>query len=125
MGGVASLKTLAEGDADMSLLPRVSRLAVGILVLLTLISLPTLRSKRNPGSALTPSIAWAGGSPDETLKPPADPPPKAKTVPVIGTNTADRMGMGLSNTHRSLTQLTAHQRWEIYYNVFRLLAYRF
>ncbi|MGE5175858.1 MAG: hypothetical protein ACM3JJ_05720 [Hyphomicrobiales bacterium] len=44
---------------------------------LALTSLPTLRNARVTGSAFTPAVAWAGGSPDETLKPPTPPPPQA------------------------------------------------
>jgi hypothetical protein len=84
----------------MSLQPRVSRLAVGILVL------------------LTPLIAWAAGSPDETLKPPQEPPSRASTIAWT-----DQTGTSLSNT-RPLSRLTTLQRLEIYYNVLRLLAYR-
>lgn len=118
---------LAEGDADMSLLlPRVLRLAVLTLALLTLISLPTLRAQRNPGSALTPSIAWAGGSPDETLKPPDQPPPstplKASSVTRLGTSSTDAVRVGVD---RRYTRLTALQRWQIFVSVFRTFATRF
>ena len=85
----------------MSLQPRVSRLAVGILVL------------------LTPLIAWAAGSPDETLKPPQEPPSRASTIAWT-----DQTEAGPSNTQRSISRLTTLQRLEIYFNVLRLLAYR-
>lgn len=118
---------LAEGDADMGLLlPRVLRLAVLTLALLTLISLPTLRSDRNTGSALTPTIAWAGGSPDETLKPPDSPPPstppKSASITGFGTASTDAATIG---THRAYTRLTALQRWQIFVSVFRTFATRF
>lgn len=102
------------------LLPRLSKIAVSTLVLLALISLPTLRAVRVPGSALTPSVAWAGGSPDETLKPPDTPPPpppptKAAAITVVG---ADG---GMLRSFRGLTLL---QRWAIFTSVFRTYAAR-
>lgn len=118
---------LAEGDADMSLLlPRRSRVAVLTLALLTLISLPTLRIERIPGNALTPSIAWAGGSPDETLKPPDAPPtttpPKSAAITRLGYSGTDATTLG---TKRSTTRLTALQRWQLFVSVFRTFATRF
>lgn len=109
----------------MSLLPRSSRIAILALALLSLISLPTLRIDRNPGSALTPSIAWAGGSPDETLKPPDSPPtttpPKSASITRSGSTSVDPAMV----THRSYTRLTALQRWQIFVSVFRTFATRF
>lgn len=102
----------------MGLLPRVLKIAFGALVLLALISLPSLRSHRSLGSALTPSVAWAGGSPDETLNPPPTPPPPKKAM---------RIGLGtvqVGVTHRPVTKFTALERWEIYYRVFRIFAHR-
>jgi hypothetical protein len=118
---------LAEGDADMSLLlPRSSRVAVLTLALLTVISLPTLRIDRTPGSALTPSIAWAGGSPDETLKPPDSPPtttpPKSAAITRIGYTGMNATTIG---TNRSTMRLTALQRWQLFVSVFRTFATRF
>lgn len=108
------------------LLPRLLRTAVYSLVLLALISLPMSRSSRNPGSALAPSIAWAGGSPDETLKPPDSPPPDSSTkksaaITRTGTTTFQD---GLV-THRPFTRLTALQRWQLFFSVFRTYATRF
>jgi hypothetical protein len=116
---------LAEGDADMGLLlPRGSKLAVLTLAFLTLISLPTLRAHRNPGNALTPSIAWAGGSPDETLKPPDTPPPPSKSPSIshLGTTGTEARTLG---TQRVATRLTALQRWHIFVSVFWTFATRF
>ena len=106
----------------MGLLPRVFKLAVGALVLLALISLPTSRVDRNLGSALTPSIAWAGGSPDETLKPPVEPPPPA-TPPRVATFRYG--GTSYSTVERSKTRLDTIGRWEIFYRVFRMFATRY
>lgn len=102
----------------MGLLPRVVRPAVGIAVVLTLISLPTLRTYRIPGSALSPTLAFAsGGSPDETLNPPPAPPKKASAMR-LGTS---QVGAPVQSSMRKLTAL---ERWEIYYRVFRLFAHR-
>ncbi|MGE5178457.1 MAG: hypothetical protein ACM3PF_05100 [Bacteroidota bacterium] len=109
----------------MGLLPRVSKLAIGTAVALALLSLPTLRTTRNLGSALAPSIAWAGGSPDETLKPNDTPTttttPKAAVFSRLDTRTSGPV----IGTERAGTRLTALQRWEIFFSVFRTFAIRF
>ena len=110
----------------MGLLPRVSKLAIGTAVVLALLSLPTLRTTRNLGSALAPSIAWAGGSPDETLKPNDSPtstttPPKAARFSRLDVSTSGQV----VGTARAETRLTALQRWEIFFGVFRIFAIRF
>lgn len=96
----------------MGLLPRVLRFAIGVTLLLALISLPTTRTHRIPGSALAPSVAWAGGSPDETLYP----------------KKASRIGMGTVQVgvpaHRVGPKFTTLERWEIFYRVFRTFAHR-
>lgn len=110
----------------MGLLPRLLRNAVLASALFTLISLPTLRSHRVPGSALTPTIAWAGGSPDETLKPPDSPPPS--TTPPKSASSF-RHGTTIDGAtayaHQPYTRLTALQRWHIFVSVFRIFATRF
>lgn len=108
------------------LLPRLSKTAVCSLVLFAVISLPTFRPFRTTGSALAPSIAWAGGSPDETLKPPDSPPPpstptKSASITRVGT---DAYGPTLA-PQRPYTRLTALQRWQIFFSVFRTFAARF
>jgi hypothetical protein len=101
----------------MGLLPRAVRPALGVVVVLTLISLPTLRTQRIPGSALSPTVAWAGGSPDETLNPPAVPPKKSSAMR-LGTT---QVGAPVQSSMRKFTAL---ERWEIYYRVFRIFVHR-
>jgi hypothetical protein len=113
----------------MGLLPRVSKIAIGTAVVLALLSLPTLRTTRNLGSALAPSIAWAGGSPDETLKP-NDSPTSSTTTPTTllaarRFDTRTSVDVGTTGTERPRTHLTALQRWEIFFSVFRTFAIRF
>jgi hypothetical protein len=50
------------------------RLVTCILAFFAIAALPGLWSHQNPGSTLGPAIAWAGGTPDETLNPPPTPP---------------------------------------------------
>lgn len=107
----------------MAILPRVSKLAIGTAVVLALFSLPTLRTARNLGSALAPSIAWAGGSPDETLKPSDNPPPSQTRAAAITVDTR-AMDAGAISSQRAGTRLTALQRWQIFYSVFRTFATR-
>ena len=109
----------------MGLLPRVSKLAIGTAVALALLSLPTLRTTRNLGSAFAPSVAWAGGSPDETLKP-NDTPTSTTTPKAAAFSRLDtRTGRAVIGTERAGTRLTALQRWEIFFSVFRTFAIRF
>jgi len=54
----------------MSLLSRHSSRAIPVLILAAvtlLLALPVSWSARAAGSAIAPTLAWAGGSPDETL----------------------------------------------------------
>jgi hypothetical protein len=104
----------------MGPLPRVCKVALGVLVLFALISLPSLRDHRTLGSALAPSVAWAGGSPDETLNPPPTPPPPPKKASRFGLGTVQ---VGVT-AHRPVTKFTALERWEIFYRVFRIFAHR-
>lgn len=119
----------AEGEADMGLLPRVSKVAVLVITLFALISLPSIRADVDrswiPGSAFTPTIAWAGGSPDETLKPPDSPPPPTSTPRTTAAHITSLTTESASSTRTSLTKLTALQRWHIFVSVFRTLALRF
>ena len=118
----------AEGEAAMGLLPRVTKVAVLVISLVALISLPSVRVDIDrawiSGSVFTPSIAWAGGSPDETLKPsdtPTPPTPTPKTTAARITLDADVNGT------RTMTyaKLTTLQRWHIFVSVFRTFALRF
>lgn len=112
----------------MGLLPRVSKLAIGTAVVLALLSLPTLRTTRNLGSALAPSIAWAGGSPDETLKPADSPTSTTTPIKVAGIRRLDSrtsVDVATIGTARAGSRLTALQRWEIFFSVFRTFAIRF
>jgi hypothetical protein len=115
MVDAASLKASAEGDADMGYLPRLSRLLVGVVVLLVLISLPAFRTTRTPGSVLTPRIAWAGGSPDETLNP-----KHSEKLTLV--DVEESRAIRASNTPVSDRKLI--RQWEIYYRVFRIFAQR-
>jgi hypothetical protein len=114
------LKASAEGDADMGNVPRLSRSLLvrsllGVVVLLVLISLPVLRTERTPGSVLTPRIAWAGGSPDETLNP-------KHSSTLIVTDPEETRAIRASNTPVSDRKVL--RQWEIYYRVFRIFAQR-
>ena len=106
----------------MGYVTRGFRFVIGVLVLLALISLPTIRNDRNPGSALTPSIALAGGSPDETLNPkktPASQPGSIEFEPASRFTPSDaRVSSFRGSDHKILRQ------WEIYYRVFRIFAQR-
>ena len=62
----------------MGPLPRFAKIALASSFLFALTSLPAILPDRVPGSAIPPTVAWAGGTPDETLKPPT--PPRARSI---------------------------------------------
>ena len=53
---------------------RTLRYALLLSVLFAIAALPGFWSHQTPGSSFGPAIAWAGGTPDETLNPPPTPP---------------------------------------------------
>lgn len=57
----------------MTLLPRPAKSAIILAALVTLIALPVVWTQQAPWHGIAPALSHAGGSPDETLKPP--PPP--------------------------------------------------
>ena len=111
----------------MGLLPRLAKYSFVVAALVALTSLPVPPADRNPGSALTPRLAWAGGSPDETLKPPATPPDPAKKVASIRTIEGYTGGEARLETSRmeALRRLTLRQRFELAYRILRIYAIRY
>lgn len=107
----------------MGLLPRIAKLSIAATTLLALTSLPVHPDFRGPGSALTPHTAWAGGSPDETLKPPVTPPPEqnkaASVQPLASGSWLD------ANRQTSLRRLSLFERFELSYRLFRLFVSRY
>src|SRR5262245_29689663 len=79
-----------EGDATMNSLPRHTLRAFVLVLLFAIAPLPTALFMSSHG--LGPRAAWAGGSPDETLKPPL-PPHRAIIVPRPGVR-GERDAMG-------------------------------
>ncbi len=57
----------------MTHLPRLSKPAVLLAVLFTLLALPVVWTQQAPWHGIAPALSHAGGSPDETLKPPPTP----------------------------------------------------
>ncbi len=58
----------------MTLLPRPAKPAILLAVFVTLIALPVVWTQQAPWHGIAPALSHAGGSPDETLKPPSVPP---------------------------------------------------
>jgi hypothetical protein len=86
-------------------------------------SLPALQHDRIPRSAIAPSIAWAGGSPDETLKPPPVP-PKARAVPHVRGTELDRAA-SWNALHSAIARLKGADRLEFFYRVILSSTHRF
>ena len=59
----------------MGLRLRSLRYGVIVFAFFAIAALPGTWTHQIPGSTLGPAIAWAGGTPDETLNPPPTPPP--------------------------------------------------
>jgi len=95
----------------MGLLRRLATIAAAVALCIALTSLPTLRPHRITGSAFVPAAAWAGGSPDETLKPPPPPLSKSRQYLVQVRPSAER------NDVRA-DRLTTVERWLLLYRVY-------
>ena len=80
---------LREGDSEMDLLSRHSKLALLLLVLFALTAGPGIWTSHPTVSWIAAAPAWAG-SPDETLKPPPNPPPGSRAAAFSGLGTAPR-----------------------------------
>jgi hypothetical protein len=110
----------------MSLLPRLAKGSFAVVVLVSLTSLPVGPASRTPGSALAPRLAWAGGSPDETLKPPTTPPDPTKKAASIRTTTGTGGSARLETSQATaLRRLTLRERFELAYRILRIYALRY
>jgi hypothetical protein len=67
----------------MGIRSRSLRFAISLAVLFATAALPEVWTSQIPGRPAGPGLAWAGGTPDETLKP--TPPPKAPPKPARAT----------------------------------------
>jgi len=102
----------------MGSLPRFAKIAVASTFLLALTSLPATLHDRVPGSGVVPTIAWAGGSPDETLKPPV--PPRTRSI----SDVRDR-GASWESLRSAVARLKGADRWEFFYRVILTSTHRF
>ena len=98
----------------MGQLRRLATIALAVALLIALTSLPSLRTCRNTGSAFAPAIAWAGGSPDETLKPPTPPPPSEKSARLR----VDRGYIAVERMEQRPAHLTLAERMQLLYHVY-------
>lgn len=106
----------------MGPIPRFAKIALATSFLLALTSLPAILPDRVPGSGIAPATAWAGGSPDETLKPPA--PPRARSISDPGR--VDLNGVTSWKAVRSaVARLKGADRWEFFYRVILTSTHRF
>jgi len=101
----------------MGPLPRFARIALASSLLLALTSLPAIPANRVSGSGIAPTVAWASGSPDETLKPPT--PPHARS-----TNNLDRTS-SWKEFRSALARLKGADRWEFVYRIIQASTQRF
>ena len=106
----------------MGPLPRYAKIGLASTFLLAITSLPAILPDRIPGSAIAPTVAWAGGSPDETLKPPV--PPRARSI-------SDVRGIDLDQPtswkafRSAVARLKGADRWEFFYRVILTSTHRF
>lgn len=95
----------------MSLLSRHSSRAIPVLILAAvtlLLALPVSWSARAPGSAIAPTLACAGGSPDETLAP-------HKTANAV-TLTKTAVSVPSRSTNITISPITTQSRQFVYQN---------
>lgn len=105
----------------MGPLPRFAKVALASTFLLAITSLPATLD-RVPGNGVVPTNAWAGGSPDETLKPPD--PPKARQLSDVRGTDPDRAASW--NSFRSaVARLKGADRWEFFYRIILTSTHRF
>ena len=114
------LLDLLKGDAEMAFLPRFAKVALASSFLFALTSLPAILPDRVPGSGIVPTTAWAGGSPDETLKPPV--PPRARSISDVRGNDGATSWKELRS---AVARLKAADRWEFIYRIFLTSTHRF
>lgn len=116
------LLDLLKGDAEMAFLPRFAKVALASSFLFAFTSLPAILPDRVPGSGIAPTAAWAGGSPDETLKPPV--PPRARSISdVRGTDVDGATSWKALRT--AVARLKGADRWEFIYRIFLTSTHRF
>ena len=96
----------------MGLLRRLATIGLAVALLIALTSLPTLRMNRTTGSALAPATAWAGGSPDETLKPPSQPPSQRASGYVV------QVDLSVGRVSEQPVRLSLAERWLLLYRVY-------
>lgn len=101
--------------------PRYAKVALASTFLLAVTSLPAILPDRIPGSAIAPTVAWAGGSPDETLKPPV--PPRARSISDVRETDLDPSG--LKSLRSAFARLKGADRWEFVYRIFLTSTHRF
>ena len=105
----------------MGPLPRYAKVALASTFLLAFISLPAILPDRIPGSAIAPTVAWAGGSPDETLKPPV--PPRARSISDVRANDHDPSGW--NSLRSAVARLKGADRWQFFLQIIRNSTHRF
>lgn len=103
----------------MGPLPRFAKVALASTFLLALTSLPATLDDRIPGNGVVPTIAWAGGSPDETLKPQ---PPRARQISDVHEHDAAASWKSLRS---AVARLKGADRWEFFYRVILTSTHRF
>lgn len=104
----------------MGPLPRFAKIAVASTFLLALTSLPATLEDRIPGNGVGPSIAWAGGSPDETLKP--QPPRTTRQLVDVREHGADTSWNSLRS---AVARLKGADRWQFFYRIILTSTHRF
>jgi len=104
----------------MGPLPRIAKIALASTFLLALTSLPATLDDRIAGNGVVPTIAWAGGSPDETLKPPT--PPRARQISDGHEHDADASWKSLRS---AVARLKGADRWEFFYRIIVTSTHRF
>ena len=105
----------------MGSLPRFAKIALASSFLFALTSLPAILPDRVPGSGTAPTVAWAGGTPDETLKPPV--PPRARSISDRKADLDDAASW--TSLRSAVARLKGADRWEFFYRVILTSTHRF
>lgn len=105
----------------MGPLPRFAKIALASSFLFALTSLPAILPDRVPGSGTAPTVAWAGGTPDETLKPPV--PPRARSITDRKVDLDDAASW--KSLRSAVARLKGADRLEFFYRVILTSTHRF
>ncbi|HEU4725507.1 MAG TPA: hypothetical protein VFU59_09460 [Candidatus Eisenbacteria bacterium] len=93
-------------------------------MLIALTALPGVWNFQAPGNAFGPATAWAGGTPDETLNPPATPPKKSSSVGFRGDFSTSTPRSAITDRSSGFARLSTIERIKLIWTIVRASTLR-